>query len=414
LRCQDYTIISSITYSPDNTAFLHQVVKRFYGNPSATVRTIGITGTNGKTTVTYLIESILNEDKKKCGVVGTVSYRRDNSIILATQTTPDFVDNQQFLSHLAKENIPYCVIEVSSHALTQERVMGINFCTAVFTNLTSDHLDYHKTKNDYFSAKAKLFTPLQSSSSAVINADDLYGRQLFSMTKAKILSYGISRQADVMAKDIQLNISGSSLVITYRNDEIAVNSKLIGIYNVYNILASVSACLCEGLSLNVIKRGVESLANIPGRLESVVLGQDFSIFIDYAHTQDALENVLGAIRQTSKAKIILVFGCGGDRDKSKRRLMGQIAGQLADISIVTSDNPRSEDAQLIIDQIIEGFGNDHYETIVNRKEAIERALKMAQTGDIVLIVGKGHETYQVFADCRIDFNERDIIEKCLV
>ncbi|MBN1870729.1 MAG: UDP-N-acetylmuramoyl-L-alanyl-D-glutamate--2,6-diaminopimelate ligase [Candidatus Omnitrophica bacterium] len=391
--------------------FLQGAVYKYLGNPSNDVRTIGITGTNGKTTITYLIESILKEAGKECGVVGTVNYRLADNVVPARQTTPSFIDNQHFLKGLALQRVPYCAIEVSSHALTQGRVHGINFRGAVFTNLTNDHLDYHETIENYFAVKSLLFTGLASEATAVINIDDPYGRRLLPMTKANVFTYGIKNQADVMAKDVQLDISGSRLILACPTGESEIQTPFIGIYNVYNILAAASICLAERLDLNIIKRGIERLSIVPGRLERVSCGQDFSIFIDYAHTPDALENVLTALREVSRTRIILVFGCGGNRDKSKRALMGNAADRLADFSIVTSDNPRNEDPRSIIDQIIPGFHHDHYKVIVNRKEAIHHALKMAKPGDMVLIAGKGHENYQVFADGPVHFNEREIIEK---
>jgi len=397
----------------DTKNFLHKTVRRFYGNPSRQVTTIGVTGTNGKTTVAYLIEAILNEDQKACGVIGTVNYRAKDTIISATRTTPDFLDNQKFLADLLRQGTPYCVMEVSSHALTQDRVDGIHFDTGIFTNLTSDHLDYHKTHENYFLSKAKLFTMLEARASAVINVDDSYGRKLCSMTEARIITYGIKQKADVIANDIQLGITGSRFILTGADQTIEIQTKLAGTYNIYNILAAASACIAQGVSLKVIKNGINRLTSIPGRLEYVDCGQDFSIFIDYAHTEDALENVLTAIRHVSDSKVILVFGCGGDRDTSKRRSMGRVAGELADLSIVTSDNPRSEEPRSIIDQIVVGFTKKNYKIVVNRREAIEQALDVAQSGDIVLITGKGHETYQILDGQRIDFNERKIIEECL-
>jgi len=410
--------------NPDNTNvcylavkdikdFLHRVVRQLYGDPSRQVKTIGITGTNGKTTVAYLIESILSEDQKTCGVIGTVNYRANNAIIPATQTTPDFLDNQKFLANLNQQSIPYCVMEVSSHALTQDRVDGIHFVSGIFTNLTSDHLDYHKTRENYFLSKAKLFTVLEKQASAVINIDDPYGRKLCPMTKAKIVTYGIKQKADVMASGIKLDISGSRFILKFADQKIEIQTKLVGTYNIYNILAAAAACLAQGISLETIKSGIMRLASVPGRLEYVDCGQGFSVFIDYAHTEDALKNVLTATRQVSNSKVILVFGCGGDRDRSKRSLMGRVACDLADFSVVTSDNPRSENPQSIIDQIIVGFTKENYKIVVNRKEAIEQALDIAQAGDTVLIAGKGHETYQILDDQRIDFNEREIVKECL-
>ena len=397
----------------DLQEFLEGAVYKLLGNPSHDVKTIGITGTNGKTTVAYLVEAILNEAGAECGVIGTINYRLAQNIIPAGQTTPSFIDNQHFLTGLAWQSVPYCVIEVSSHALTQGRVHGIDFKGAIFTNLTSDHLDYHETRDNYFSAKSRLFTDLSPQATAVINIDDSYGRRLLTMTKAKTVTFGIERQAEVMAKDIRFEQSGSRFTLTCADGRIEVQTKLIGTYNIYNILAASSVCIAENVGLDVIKKGIERLCVVPGRLERVDCGQDFCVFIDYAHTQDALENVLTAIRQVSQTKIILVFGCGGDRDHTKRPLMGQVASRLADFSIVTSDNPRSEDPQSIIDQILPGFDGDHYRVVVNREDAIKQALNMAKTGDTVLVAGKGHETYQVLADGPVNFNEREIIEKSL-
>ncbi|MCK5178031.1 MAG: UDP-N-acetylmuramoyl-L-alanyl-D-glutamate--2,6-diaminopimelate ligase, partial [Candidatus Omnitrophica bacterium] len=324
----------------DPQEFFQGIVYKLFGNPSEDVRTIGVTGTNGKTTVAYLVEAMINEADKECGVVGTINYRLSDNVIPARQTTPSFIDNQHFLTGLAWQDVPYCVIEVSSHALAQGRVHGINFAGAIFTNLTSDHLDYHQTTEDYFSAKSRLFTELGPEATAVINTDDPFGRQLLTMTKAKIVTYGIEQKADVMAKNIQLDLSGSRFTLACAAGDIEIRTKFIGTYNIYNILAAVSACIAEKLDLDTIKKGIERLGVVSGRLERVEYGQDFAVFIDYAHTQDALLNVLSAIRQISQARIILLFGCGGDRDKSKRPLMGQVAGRLADFSIVTSDNPR--------------------------------------------------------------------------
>lgn len=395
----------------DPKEFLAGATRRFYGNPSAQVKTIGITGTNGKTTVSYLIESILAVSGHKSGVIGTVNYRIAGKITPSLNTTPDFVFNQHFLSMLAKKHIPYCVMEVSSHALDQRRVEFIDFRTAIFTNLTSDHLDYHKSRERYFAAKAQLFTQLGPGGIAIINIDDIYGRQLRSMTDAKVITYGMTHQADVTAKDVRMSFAGNRFFIAYGGEEIEVQAKLIGKFNIYNMLAAVAACKAEGISLKVIKKGIERLAFVPGRLEAVAAGQDFPVFIDYAHTEDALENVLSTVREVSEARVILVFGCGGDRDKSKRPLMGKVASQLADIAIVTSDNPRSEPPQSIIDQIAAGFQRNNYKIVVNRKDAIHQALAMAGQGDLVLIAGKGHEDYQILADQKIDFNERQVIKE---
>ncbi len=397
----------------DASQFLRDVAKRFYGQPSEKVCTIGITGTNGKTTVAYLIESILHQAKKICGVIGTVNHRIGSRIFPSKNTTPGFLDNQEFLASLVEQNIDYCVMEVSSHALDQGRVDGIDFKQAVFTNLSHEHLDYHENHENYFEAKSKLFTGLSSTSVAAVNNDDPYGQRLIPQISSGIKTYGIGRPADIMAKDIQLHINGSQFQLCTPDGNVPVHTALMGMYNIYNILAAVSVCLNEGIPLNEIKEGIEKLSCVPGRLERVDCGQDFAIFIDYAHTEDALVNVLQAIKDISKGRLILVFGCGGDRDKTKRPLMGRVAGQLADISIVTSDNPRNEDPQSIIDQVVEGFEGDNYVSILDRKEAIRKALGMALQDDVVLLAGKGHEDYQIIRGKKGAFNERLVIEEIL-
>lgn len=389
---------------------LREAVRQFYGNPSLKVKTIGVTGTNGKTTITYLIESILKKAGKPCGVVGTINYRVGDRAYPSHNTTPGLIDNQVFLSNLAKENIDYCVMEVSSHALDQGRVDLIDFHAAIFTNLTSDHLDYHKTRENYFLAKAKLFAPLSLKATAIINSDDEYATRLLSLTKSKVLTYGIYQPSDFVVKHIELDMSGTTFTCHYPQGKIRLHSPLVGLHNAYNVVAALAFGLCENIPLEAIRQGIENFHCVPGRLERVSCGQNFSIFIDYAHTEDALRNALKALRHFAKGKIILVFGCGGDRDKTKRPLMGKVASELAHFSIVTSDNPRGEEPQGIINEILPGFKNKNYTAIVDRKEAIATALTMAKRDDVVLVAGKGHETYQIFKDKTIPFDEREVIQ----
>ena len=393
--------------------FLRQIALRFFHNPSKDIRVIGVTGTNGKTTVTFLLEAILHEAEHSCSVIGTVNYRIGEHILPAQNTTPGFLDTQELLAAIRDDGVEYCLIEVSSHALDQGRVDHVDFKVAVFTNLTSDHLDYHQTRQNYFEAKAKLFRELSPEATAVINADDDYGPKLFSRTKANIITYGLHKNADVRAADIQLELSGTTFKLITREGEMMMRTPLVGEFNISNILAATAAALSEGIPLERIKNGIERMRQVPGRLERMDCQEDFSVFIDYAHTQDALEHVLRAIRQTSDGRIILVFGCGGDRDRTKRPEMGYVASQLANFSFITSDNSRSEDPQAIIEEIRAGFEGDHYRIIVDREEAIHEALNMAQKGDIVLIAGKGHEEYQIFKDRTIKFNERQIIRQYL-
>ena len=400
-----------VLQTPDPNQFLRKVVRRFYGEPSQKVKCIGVTGTNGKTTITYLLESIIHVAGKRCGVVGTINYRIGEKIIPSHNTTPGLLDNQTFLFNLAQEDVDYCIMEVSSHALDQGRVDLIDFQTAIFTNLTSDHLDYHKTQEQYFLAKAILFKKLSAQATAVINEDDKYAARLIAMTQAKVLTYGIDQKCNFEARDIQLKITGTQFRLIFPDGETTIQTPLIGRHNIYNILAAIAASFPYDIPLETIKKGIQNLSLVPGRLERVDCGQKFSIFIDYAHTEDALKNVLSTIRDVSSSKIILVFGCGGDRDRTKRPKMAKIASQLANFSVITSDNPRSEDPQAIIDEIIPGFEGKNYVTIVDRTEAIYQALDLAQEGDIVLIAGKGHETYQIFKNKTIEFDEREIVRR---
>lgn len=398
---------------PDPRQFLKDIVRRFYADPSRTVRTIGVTGTNGKTTVTYLIEAILKKSGSPCGVLGTINYRIGSKVFPSPNTTPGVIENQDFLFKLKKKRIKYCVMEVSSHALDQGRVDLIGFRSAVFTNLTSDHLDYHKTTENYFQAKAKLFCSLAPQSYAVVNNDDPFGRRLVSMTKAKVLTYGINNPADIMACDIQLKVHGSEFVLKAGARSVRIKSHLIGQHNVYNILASVGAALSSNISLAHIVKGISSFAVVPGRLERIDEGQPFSVFVDYAHTEDGLKNVLGSLKKIAQAKIIVVFGCGGDRDRTKRPKMGAVASQLADHVILTNDNPRSEDPDAIAQEVIGGITGKNYEVLLDREQAIAQALRLAHKGDIVLIAGKGHEDYQIFKDRTVHFDDREVVRTLL-
>ncbi len=390
--------------------FLKEIALRFYGYPSKDVRVIGVTGTNGKTTTTYLIESLFHVLGEECGVVGTINMRIGKKEYPSVNTTPSFLDNQKFLFELKKRHISYCVMEVSSHGLDQGRVDGIDFREAVFTNLTQDHLDYHKTMEGYFQAKVKLFSHLSEKSFALINQDDPYAEKFKKNSLGKILTYGIVNNSDIRAGKIQAHLSSTEFELYTPQGSIFISSRLVGRHNIYNILTAVSVGCAEGISLQNIKKGIEALHYVPGRLEPVFCGQKFSVLIDYAHTPDALENVLKTLKQFKDKKIILVFGCGGDRDKTKRPLMGKIAGQLADFSVITTDNPRSEEPQDIIRDIVSGFETKNYECIVDRTDAICQALKIANDNSIVLIAGKGHEMYQIFKDRKINYDERKIIK----
>ncbi len=397
----------------DPRALFRTVVDRFYGHPSRRVRVLGVTGTNGKTTITYFLEAILKAAGYKSGVVGTVNYRVGDKVILSKNTTPGFLDNQIFLAGLVKEGVDYAVMEVSSHALAQARVALIDFRGGIFTNLTGDHLDFHKTMEEYFQAKARLFTGLAPDALAVINVDDPYGKRLPAMTRARVITYGINVPADVSAHIESFTLSGTCFKLRFFGQEIMLKTHFIGIHNIYNLLAAFAAALGEGLPVDVIKAGIESLDCVPGRLERVDGTRDFCVFIDYAHTDDGLRNVLECLKAVPHRQLIVVFGCGGDRDRTKRPRMGRVACELADHAILTSDNPRSEDPEAIIAEIIPGFTRKMYEVLSDREAAIARALAMAQKDDIVLLAGKGHETYQVLKDGQFDFVEKDIVRRIL-
>ncbi len=414
-KLPNYTVPDSVCLLDvdDPKLFLRQITLRFFDYPSRNIKTVGVTGTNGKTTITYFLESIFRANDQTSAVVGTVNYRIAGKILPSQNTTPGFLENQSHLAYLVSSRVPYCIMEVSSHALDQGRVEGIDFTSAIFTNLTQDHLDYHTNMENYFKAKVILFEGLAQEASAIINSDDLYGRRLLKLTKGEIITYGMGNSCDVKALGIKSSLNGTQMEVVFPMGKVTINTRFIGEHNVYNILAACACAWKEGVAIDKIREGIETLSCVPGRLESVAAGENYFIFIDYAHTEDGLRNVLKALKAVSSNKIILVFGCGGDRDKGKRPKMGQVACELADYSIVTSDNPRSEDPADIIAQIKPGFIKSNYEVIVDRKEAIGQALKLVKPQEIVLIAGKGHEDYQVLKDRTVPFNEKEIVKDVL-
>ena len=374
-----------------------------------------MTGTNGKTTITYLIESIVRAAGKSIGVIGTINYRFGGKVIAAKNTTPGPVELESMLAEMVRGGLQYAVMEVSSHSLDQRRVDGVSFDTAIFTNITSEHLDYHKTLEEYFKAKAKIFNRLKEDGTAILNKDDKRVASLEGTINKKVITYGINEDADVTARDIRLSLKGSRFIIATPGGPIAINSKLIGMHNVSNILASAAAALALNLDRKVIKEGIESVDIIPGRLEPVEAGQPYKVFVDYAHTEDALNNVLTLLKAVAKNKIVTVFGCGGDRDKAKRPLMGKVACKFSDNVIITSDNPRSEDPAEIMHQIENGVKPrySNYDIVANRREAIEKALASAKKGDIVIIAGKGHENYQIIGNKTLPFDDRQVVREIL-
>ncbi|MFA5150144.1 MAG: UDP-N-acetylmuramoyl-L-alanyl-D-glutamate--2,6-diaminopimelate ligase [Candidatus Omnitrophota bacterium] len=389
------------------------LASQFYRNPSRKVKVIGITGTNGKTTITYLLEAILKEAKFSSGVIGTINYRFKDKVIPAKNTTPGPVELQSILARMEKEKIKYAAVEVSSHALDQERVGQVHFHSAIFTNLTRDHLDYHRTLEGYFKAKLKLFRNLSLSSFAVINNDNRYAGRIKKVTCAKIITYGIDNKAEVLARDIKFDVRHTEFKLLFCGREIKFRINLIGRHNVYNTLASIAWALKAGISLKVIKSALENFSLVPGRLERINSPKGFCVFVDYAHTDDALKNALTALRQLSPKRIITLFGCGGERDRLKRPKMGRVVTALSDFAVITSDNPRSEDPVGIIRDIRRGIKKNNYCAIPDRKRAIQKVLSLAGRGDIVLLAGKGHENYQVLKNKAIHFDDRKEVRRCL-
>jgi UDP-N-acetylmuramyl-tripeptide synthetase len=395
---------------------LAKIAVNFYHHPSQRSNVFGITGTNGKTTTTYLIENVLKTAGSRPGVIGTVNYRFGQRVIPASNTTPGVIQLQELLYHMVMENVDWVVMEVSSHALAQKRVRGIDFKGAIFTNLGMDHLDYHQNMENYFNAKAMLFENLAPSSWALINMDDVYGRKMLLRTEARTITYAIDGVADVEAREISSQVCGSRFLTITPHGRIEINTALIGRHNIYNILAAVSFGISQNIGLDLIKQGIESLISVPGRLETIDLGQSFKVFVDYAHTDDALKNILTSIRNIYRGRIILVFGCGGDRCRDKRPLMGRVASELADHVILTTDNPRSEEPEAIIKEIEQGFlrGFTDFQIILDRYAAIKQAICLAHEDDVVIIAGKGHEAYQIFKNTTIPFDDRFVARQILL
>ncbi len=395
----------------DTRAAAASLAAEFFQQPNQKLKVTGVTGTNGKTTVSFLLDHILNTNKRRSGLIGTVYYKIADHILTARNTTPDVITVWNLFYNMVEHDLEYCVMEVSSHALDQSRTEGVDFAHAVFTNITHDHLDYHRDMENYFAAKAKLFQGLMPHRYAVINVDDPYGQRLKKMTKANIMDYAIeNKEAKIRAENIKLGISSTRFTLVAPGGAVKIKTGIFGRYNVYNILAAAAVAMIEGLSLESIADAIETFECPPGRLEQLNIKRPFKVFVDYAHTGDALKNVLQAMRELKPGRIITVFGCGGNRDRKKRPVMGAIASEFSDFLLITNDNPRDEDPEIIIDNIVSGFpaGFTNYERIADRKKAIERALHLAGSGDFVLIAGKGHETNQTFKDKTIKFDDKKI------
>lgn len=404
---------------PNMREAMELAVPYFYDYPGKKMRMIGVTGTNGKTSSTYMLRDILRKTGYKVGVIGTIKIMIEDEEMPIHNTTPDVIDLQEILDKMYKQNIDYVVMEVSSHALDMNRIAGCEYDTAMFTNLTQDHLDYHKTMENYALAKAKLFDSLsapnlvKSDKNAVINLDDELGsKTMIEHTKCNLITYGIKNDAVLKAENVEIKASGASFDVKYKDDCVHFDLKVTGMFNVYNILGVIGVALAEKISFDIIKETLEAFEAVAGRFELVRQGQDFSVIVDYAHTPDGLENVLKTAREIAKKRLIVVFGCGGDRDRTKRPIMGRIAAQLADVVIATSDNPRTEDPEFILSEVEAGVipalhGNFH-EKITDRRTAIFRAIELAQKDDIVLIAGKGHENYQILKTGTIHFDDKEV------
>ena len=420
----------TIVRVPDTRAALSELASRFYNYPSKDMNLIGITGTNGKTTTSYVLESILKEEGRNVGVIGTINYRYKEKSFQASLTTPESNDLMKIMGEMRDAGVTDIIIEVSSHSLEQGRVRGLNWSRALFTNFSRDHLDYHSTMEEYFKAKSLLFSSLgeegEGQAKTIINMDDPKGRVLQKITKASSVSYGLGDNCFIRAADIHSSVEGLHFRLITPAGDIPVTSSLFGQMNVYNILAAAAVAFSLDINLNTISRGIQKLTFVPGRLQPVQNKQGLTIFVDYAHSTDALKKVLQTLKQLAKGRLITVFGCGGDRDKGKRPDMGRAAGMYSDCTIITSDNPRGESPAKIADEIEAGvkgaglkkitldfsFNTKGYKIILDRRKAIQTAVKMAnkEDGDIILIAGKGHETYQIIGNKKRHFDDIEEVE----
>ena len=391
----------------------------FYNQPTQKMHLIGVTGTNGKTTITHLIEHIFKSQHKKTGLIGTIEIRIGDTSYDVKNTTPESLTLQKTFNQMVEENVEVAMMEVSSHALDLGRVHGCDFDVAVFSNLTQDHLDYHHTMEDYRRAKGLLFAQLGNAYNhdrpkfAVLNADDAATEEYIKNTAATVITYGIDRESDIRATNIQITNSGTTFDLTTPTETVRVEMKLIGKFSVYNVLAATAACLVSGIPLSVIVEEIKVLEGVSGRFEVVDAEQDFTVIVDYAHTPDSLENVLKTVKEFAKRNIYVIVGCGGDRDRTKRPIMARIAAEYSTQAILTSDNPRSEDPLAILKDMEEGLDTDNYVTIADRAEAIRYAVETAHADDVIVIAGKGHETYQIIGKKVFDFDDREVARKMI-
>jgi len=408
---------------PDTRRALALLSVRFFNNPSTHLKMIGVTGTNGKTTTTSLIAAILNAAGQKVGLIGTICNRIGDRVLPVKHTTPESTDLQQLLDEMVRDGVESCVMEVSSHALALNRVDGCEFDVSVFTNLTQDHLDFHRNMEEYLEAKLRLFSELtvpgkkRKVKYGIINADDEAAGRFVAAASGPVYTFGVKNQADVLATDIDVNARGVSFTTVSKWGRCSLSLKLTGLFNVYNALSAFTAAAALEVPVGIIKDALENVQGVPGRFERIDAGQDFTVIVDYAHTPDGLENILKTARQIARGRLITVYGCGGDRDRSKRPIMGGIATKYSDFQIITSDNPRTEDPVKIIRDIEEGVrplaGERKYTVEQDRREAIRLAVSMASKGDVVVIAGKGHEDYQIIGMEKFPFDDRRVAAAAL-
>lgn len=405
----------------DSRAALGLLGSRFYGDPSATLRMVGVTGTNGKTTTTYVAKTMLEAAGRRVGLIGTVAYVIGNETFPASHTTPGALELQKLFARMVATGLDSAVMEVSSHALALDRTTGAEFDVAVFTNLTQDHLDFHLDMERYFQAKLRLFVELGQAGSrkdrkrAIVNADDPWGSRICAACPVPVWTYGLRQAADLRAEDVSLSASGTAFTLRSPVGSCSIRSRLVGEHNVYNLLAAIGVVLHEGMTLDQVQAAVERVVNVPGRFERVEAGQDFTVVVDYAHTEDALVRLLTAAEALRRSRIITVFGCGGDRDRTKRPKMGRVAVQYSDVVVLTSDNPRTEDPAAILREVEVGVKDAlaqrphvRYRMVADRRAAIEEAIREARPGDMVLIAGKGHEDYQIVGTTKHHFDDREV------
>lgn len=400
----------------DSRRAMASVADNFYNNPTKELNVIGVTGTNGKTSITNYLKDILNLNGEKIGLIGTIKIAIGEKEIESSSTTPESIDLQGYFKEMLNSGCRYCAMEVSSHSLELNRVDDSEFKLGIFTNLTPDHLDFHKNLDEYRKAKEKLF--YKTTLANIINIDDEGGKKIYENVKSlktPVYTYGIDNEADFYAKDIHIDYKGVKYTLVTPTYETTMYVPVPGKFTVYNSLAVVASAYLLGISKEIIVQGFQSTKGVAGRFESVPNDKEISVIVDYAHTPDALENILKTAQGFAKGDIITVFGCGGDRDKTKRPVMGSIAQNYSNYCMVTSDNPRTEDPKAIIEDILTGLDKEkeNFEVVIDRKEAIERAIKKAKKGDVVIIAGKGHENYQIIGKTKYHFDDKEIATNCL-